>query len=54
MIGWLFFMTMGEKRGNVARRSFFGSKVEGGLCVHVHFSGQKALSQRPPRNEADS
>src|SRR3546814_19347522 len=28
MIGWLFFMTMGEKRGNVARRSFFGSKVD--------------------------
>jgi len=28
MIGWLFCMTIVEKRGNVARRSFFGSKVD--------------------------
>ena len=28
MICWLFFMTIGLKRGNAARRSFFGSKVD--------------------------
>ena len=36
------------------RRSQIVLRVEGGLCVHVHLPGQEALSQRPPRNEADA
>jgi len=41
MIGWLFFMTMGEKRGNVARRSVFGLL----LILNAFFGSASGLTQ---------